>query len=245
MFHNNILPKLLLKKDNINNYQTFNLDLTHKQKKILNEINFKSNKEAYLTLNGLYGYDKLITSTLSHVLIDNNSNNKLKKIIKSIIKEFIQLNNKNSALIHLRLSNDTKNYDLSRWHQDGSYGQQKCQFKLISSLKGPSTLILPFDEIIKKKSNEFIDESNKIGLEKGFNSKEYIRADNSYRKYMDKFSKNKLIGNYDSVYTSVNSYYATYHSEPPIHEPRIVLAVLPLNKDELKKCKQKTKITFY
>lgn len=41
-----MLPKLLIK--NINNYQTFNLDLTIKLIKILNNINFKLYKSLVL-----------------------------------------------------------------------------------------------------------------------------------------------------------------------------------------------------
>ena len=50
--------------------------------------------------------------------------------------------------------------------------------------------------------------------------------------------------NYDSAYTYVHEYgkYATLHSEPDNTEDRIFLAVMPNSQENIKKCKQETKL---
>ena len=249
-----MLLSKIKKEKQINKFQTFNLDLSAEDRLLLD--NLKVNKESILTLRGLYGYDKYIDESLKYSFnIQESKRIRIKNIIKNIIHEFLTKTKQESALIHLRIRKPHDEFKIPRWHQDqGVYfkGQKKYNIKLLTTLKGKSTLISRWNkEAIDEQDKVFKlieqkkDNLNKTPSKKWLNSYESYQESKleSLRVNLSKIIKHEPI-NYDSAYSYVNGKYATLHSEPDITEDRIFLAVMPNSRENIKKCNMKTKIIY-
>ena len=248
-----MLLSKIKKEKQINKFQTFNLDLSAEDRLLLD--NLKVNKESILTLRGLYGYDKYIDESLKYSFnIQESKRIRIKNIIKNIIHEFLTKTKQESALIHLRISKPHDGFKVPNWHQDGFYfkGQKKYNIKLLTTLKGKSTLISRWNkEAIDEQDKVFKlieqkkDNLNKTPSKKWLNSYESYQESKleSLRVNLSKIIKHEPI-NYDSAYSYVNGKYATLHSEPDITEDRIFLAVMPNSRENIKKCNMKTKIIY-
>ncbi len=242
------------KEKQINKFQTFNLDLSAEDRILLNDL--KVNRESYLTLRGLYGYNKYIDESLRHSFnIDDIKRIRVKNIIKNIINEFLTKTKQESALIHLRIRKPNDQFKIPRWHQDGSYfkGQKKYNIKLLTTLKGKSTLVSRWNKeaideeqkvwkLIEEKRDNHIKASSNNWMRK-FDKWDAYRSTKlkSLRIKLSKILKHEPL-NYDSAYSFVNGKYSTLHSEPDITEDRIFLAILPNSWENIKKCKQDTKL---
>ena len=248
-----MLLSKIKKEKQINKFQTFNLDLSAEDRLLLD--NLKVNKESILTLRGLYGYDKYIDESLKYSFnIQESKRIRIKNIIKNIIHEFLTKTKQESALIHLRIFKPHDGFKVPNWHQDGFYfkGQKKYNIKLLTTLKGKSTLISRWNkEAIDEQDKVFKlieqkkDNLNKTPSKKWLNSYESYQESKleSLRVNLSKIIKHEPI-NYDSAYSYVNGKYATLHSEPDITEDRIFLAVMPNSRENIKKCNMKTKIIY-
>ena len=250
-----LLSKIKTEKQ-INKFQTFNLNLSAEDRLLLDNLKVKG--QSNLTLRGLYGYDKYIDKSLKHSFnIEESKRIRIKNIIKNIINEFLSKTKQESALIHLRISKPNDEYKIPRWHQDGSYfkGQKKYNIKLLTSLKGNSTLVSRWN----KKAIDEQDKIFKLIEQKEANvnkvpSNKWLNCYDNYESYREskleslRVNLSKIIKhepvNYDSVYSYVNGKYATLHSEPNITEDRIFLAVMPNSRENIKKCNMKTKIRY-
>ena len=214
-----MLLSKIKKEKKINKFQTFNLDLSAEDRLLLD--NLKVNRESFLTLRGLYGYDKYLDKSLKYSFnITESKRIRIKNIIKNIINEFLTKTKQESALIHLRISKPHDRYKIPRWHQDGSYfkGQKKYKIKLLTTLKGKSTLISRWNK-------EAIDEEEKVWKlieEKSPNGNNWLHKFDKWDMYrstklkslrikLSKIIKHEPV-NYDSVYSYVNGKYSTLHS---------------------------------
>ena len=251
-----MLLSKIKKEKQINKFQTFNLDLSAEDRLLLD--NLKVNKESILTLRGLYGYDKYIDESLKYSFnIQESKRIRIKNIIKNIIHEFLTKTKQESALIHLRIFKPHDGFKVPNWHQDGFYfkGQKKYNIKLLTTLKGKSTLISRWNKeaideqekvwkLIKEKDANYMKLSSNNRLRK-FDKWNSYRSTKlkSLRIKLSKIIKHEPL-NYDSAYTYVHEYgkYATLHSEPDNTEDRIFLAVMPNSQENIKKCKQETKL---
>lgn len=217
----------------------FNIKLDEKDRHILNETIVI--KPSDLTLSGIYGYDIMIEKALKYSTnLKKEKLNRIKEIIKNIIKEFINMNKKNNALVHLRFSTPTDSFKEPRWHTDGRYyiKQKKNSRKLVTTLLGKPTMISEDKKFYKMKENFFLELRNTSNIE----DKKKIR-----KKWRTIFAKNMkpIKGSYDSAYTYVNSDYGTIHSEPNMDHMRIFLAVMPENTDVIKTSKFGQKKTVF
>lgn len=235
-----ILSKISKKNSSkkINKHQTFKLNLSENERLFLQNLTVK--KPISLTLNGLYKYDKLIEETIQRGISGTKTqHNHLKTLIKKIIQEFLELTGKNSALIHLRIRKKNNLFKIPRWHQDDRYfpGQLESSIKLVSTLKGPPTLISTWNQRAIDTIEKFYKKSSQVPV----GTKEWKELDLKERQQVSEILTPE-IGDYDSSYTYVHGKYATFHSEPDINEDRIFLAILPADKEDLKKCRQKTRV---
>lgn len=217
----------------------FNIKLDEKDKLILNETIVT--KSSDLTLVDIYGHDIMIEKALKYSTnLKKEKLNRIKEIIKNIIKEFININKKNNALVHLRFSTPTDFFKEPRWHTDGRYyiKQKKNSRKLVTTLLGKPTMISEDKKFYKMKDNFFLELRNTSNIE----DKKKIR-----KKWRTIFAKNMkpIKGSYDSAYTYVNSDYGTIHSEPNMDHMRIFLAVMPENTDVIKTSKFGQKKTVF
>ena len=217
----------------------FNIKLDEKDKNILNKIIIT--KHSNLTLAGIYGYDIMIEKALKYSTNLSNTNLiRIKEIIKNIIKEFITMNKKNNALVHLRFSLPTYFYKEPRWHIDGRYylNQKRNSRKLVTTLLGKPTMISEDKKFYKLREKYLLEYRNTTDV---------IQKEKIRKKWRTIYAKHikPIKGNYDSAYTYINSEYDTIHSEPYIDHMRIFLAVLPENTDIIKSSKNgQTKTIF-
>ena len=252
-----MLLSKIKKEKQINKFQTFNLNLSAEDRLLLDNLKVKG--QSNLTLRGLYGYDKYIDKSLKYSFnIEESKRIRIKNIIKNIINEFLTKTKQESALIHLRIRKPNDQFKIPRWHQDqGVYfkGQKNYNIKLVTTLKGKSTLISRWNKegideqervwkLIKEKDSNYMKLSSNNRLQK-FDKWDTYRSIKlkSLRIKLSKILKPEPI-NYDSAYSYVHKYgkYATIHSEPDITEDRIFLAVMPNSWENIKKCKQETKL---
>ena len=142
------------------------------------------------------------------------------KLIEKLVNEFILAFEKETAWVTIRSSVATSSWDLPRWHSDGYYYSPYSgdQYKLAIALKGPSTLFYPLpDELRDKfKSLQFNPENREAIAQMLDVSKAIFAA----REQGIIF----IVGTYD---------HGAVHSEPPIHEERLFLSVVPGNKSEI------------
>jgi hypothetical protein len=245
------------KQNNINKFQKFNLNLSNEDKLLLNKLKIKKNINSgvSLTLKTLYKYDKLIDETLLKSLnINQKQRLKLKNLIKKIITEFLIKTKQESALIHLRITKVNNDFKIPRWHQDGSYfqGQKLYNIKLLTTLKGPPTLISKWNNKAYMEENKYFQliEKKRMELNKSKSKLKSINI-NEFEEKQRIILRKKLskllqpINHSDSAYSYVNGKYATYHSEPYVQEDRIFLAIMPNSLENIKKCRQKTKLNIY
>ena len=218
----------------------FNIKLDEKDKLILNETIVT--KDSDLTLVDIYEHDIMIEKALKYSTnLKKEKLNRIKEIIKNIIKEFININKKNNALVHLRFSTPTNSFKEPRWHTDGRYyiKQKKNSRKLVTTLLGKPTMISEDKKFYKIKDKYLLELRNTSNIEE----KKKIR-----KKWRTIFAKNMkpIKGNYDSAYTFINSDYGTIHSEPNIDHMRIFLAVMPEDTEVIKTSKiGQNKTVFY
>ena len=124
-------------------------------------------------------------------------------------------------------------YDIHRWHIDGRYyNNESIQYKFILSLKGPSTLIINPNNKIRKKFLQILDKDN---------DRINIRLERNKIVKNESIIKVKTLIN-GVITMSNNSNLATIHSEPPIHEDRIFISILPMTIDEIDQLKLRWEI---
>lgn len=225
-----MIPSIKLNKNNLKNnqYQTFDLKLSKAQSTTLEKIKVK--KDINLTLNGLYSWDSKISKFLKEAIHEDID--KIKTIIKSLVREMMMITKKDSALIHIRASKKTSYFDVPRWHQDGNYfGNNEALIKMVTTLKGDSTLVRKYTKDTIRHINEYNDKLSKLYKDQsnGLDKKELrLRKELS-----DKLGPTGEESKSSIVYY-VNHQYGAIHSEPKIKQDRLFLAMLPASKKDLK-----------
>ena len=218
-------------------YKIIKLNIDDNIINILNEINININN-----IFDYFGESKLLDSNkLKDFLINIGNNNikdinQLTKFIKKLLLKICNKFNKNFCWLTIRISKNKKifkenkllDYDIPRWHIDGKYyNSESIQYKFILTLKGPSTLIINPNNKIRNKFLQILDKDNDII---------------NVRLERNKIVKNESIIKVKTLINGVitmsnNSNLATIHSEPPIHEDRIFISILPMTIDEIDQLK--------
>ena len=190
--------------------------------------------------------------------IDEDIDLVLRKVLETS-KSFISATGKETAWITLRTSRQHSRFDIPRWHLDGRYfGKIKVPtLKLVSTLKGPSTLLsnsdqkdirkiicdLNYDDEIRKMTQELkeIGKSDVKKLKMLRKSLEEYRLKNRKKimKILNKESIVKMKSGDAAIYTTNNSEFGCIHSEPKITEDRIFFSVLPCTFEEMKELKMR------
>lgn len=140
--------------------------------------------------------------------------------LTEIAKEVIEASGKETAWICLRSFTPISQFDIPRWHVDGPYyapdGPKDLLFKFVVTLIGPSTLFYPLPLDLRKTTGKAVHN----------------------RQYMKNFCKREKIvsphlgegtvfrwGQYIEL--------TALHSEPPIHENRLFLSIVPSTEMQL------------
>jgi hypothetical protein len=177
--------------------------------------------------------------------LGNNSKEdvaRLTKVIQEIVNSVCGGYSRKHAWVSIRATKPTHEYDTARWHTDGNFFMDprslaRQQSNFITALKGAGTLMIdphPSKEVLDKIQKlwqnlylEFKDELKKR------NPANYFKKQNSqeFRKEFEKIladeQKKQLTNDEGLVFMVGNLETALVHSEPPKHEDRIFLKILP------------------
>ena len=212
-------------------YKIIKLNIDDKIMTILNEININIDN-----VFNYFGESKILDSNKLKDFLINIGNNNIKDInqltqfIKKLVLKICNKFNNKFCWLTIRISKNKDDklldYDIPRWHIDGRYyNSESIQYKFILTLKGPSTLIINPNNKIRKTFLQFFDNdiiNTRLGRNKIVKNESIIKV---------KTLINGLIT------MSNNSNLATIHSEPPIHEDRIFISILPMTLDEINQLK--------
>ena len=168
-------------------------------------------------------------------------------ILSKIVFPFIDAANTSFGWLTIRTSLPNDQYDIPRWHCDGIYYESnEVQYKMVTTLLGPST-------IYKENSVELKDIYNKINKEKQskINIKDMndiLTIDKEYRPILDSAFNNNghktiTAENYDVIVFVVGDIdRCLIHSEPPINEKRLFLSIVVGTKNQIEDLSNRWKV---
>jgi hypothetical protein len=214
--------------------QVFRLNYTKEQKYCF--ANFDIKKRA------TYSHFGSITNLdASEFLADIGNNSPvsiaiLADSIKQLALEVCKGYNKKHAWIDIRITLPSKMFDIPRWHMDGKFftspeDNELLQTKFITSLKGPGTIMINATKTEKQKYNDLMKDDSIIN-----------RQGDAFRKKTNEIFKNRKVHqltNNQGLIFVVGRESALVHSEPPIHEKRIFVSVLPGTERQIEQLKMR------
>ena len=231
---NNSSQNLLLSvKDK--SFASFNLGLSHDEIQKLQNLTI--NKRS--SMNN-YGHFDTLESEIVGLLrsLGNNEEDAqvASKIIYNIIIHDVSLCDCQTAWVLLRAFVPNELYDVPRWHTDGVYyrSEGNCCYKLVYALQGPSTLFLELPDQIR---TDFFKIQNKTFA--GMTSaeiKSLSRRQLDDLRLGDRIKLAELVAdfyvheapaNVGTIFATGNPVRAAIHSEPPIHENRLFMSIVP------------------
>jgi len=153
------------------------------------------------------------------------------EIVDRLVKKAIAGFGSEAAWITIRASLPTDEFDTPRWHMDSWFFKEKEeQLKAVFTLKGSTTLLYRADQDQREQINE-IELATMDPMESRKRRMAILdasKAETTPAGCFTVMAASNAAGNID---------HATVHSEPPIHEPRIFLSVLPGTKAEIAELK--------
>lgn len=168
--------------------------------------------------------DHLINELDGFVKSLNKNNANLSKLISILINKLVNdivLGfQKETAWVTIRSSIATNLWDSPRWHTDGYYYSPYigAQYKVSFTLKGPASLFYPLPYDLRQKFNSLqFDPENREKIANMLETSQAISA---------------IAQRQGTIYI-VGTNYAAVHSEPPIHEERLFLSIVPGSKSEI------------
>ncbi len=181
----------------------------------------------------------------------------IESVIKKITKKVLGGFNRDNCWISVRASKPNNNFDIPRWHYDGTYFKNiSSQAKFAMVLKGPGTLVIKksskvetaYEKIKNQFREEYLDQFKKIKPQT-FDEDVQIqmKLQDKYRpiyaKAMSKFKIRQLDNDQGIVFWGGNDHHiSALHSEPKIDEPRLFISILPGSKENIMEWKNKTNV---
>jgi hypothetical protein len=169
--------------------------------------------------------------------LGNNTEKDVKNmasIMKEIAHNVADAYCRKHVWILIRATRFTKEYDIPRWHMDGNYfrnekSMKRQQSKFLTIFKGAGTLMID-----PQPSKESMDKYNSVWLElrgKSGDEQHKIQTSSEFRRKLDKALENenkKQLKNTEGLVFMVgNKTVALVHSEPPKHEDRLFISIVP------------------
>lgn len=222
----------------------FKLHYTLEQKKCFANFNITNSlyKDFYGKVSD-FNPEKFINQ------IGNNSiqsvqimSNTMQKLAEQVCDGY----NVDHCWISIRVSLPNKQYDIPRWHMDGSFftstpeDRQQLQSKFVTVLCGDGTLLLNATKSDRiKYSKYWNDEIRNAG-------KDYsIQITEKFREGIANILKHRKIhqikNNEGLIFIVGNKDKALIHSEPPIKHNRIFISILPGTERQIKEREKQVK----
>lgn len=208
----------------------YDLQLSDDEIKILKSLKINT-IEAYSNYDNLKNLGSEVIAFLKSLNKENEATAEAaSQTIVRIVNDIVQASGQETAWVTVRSFIPMSEYDLPRWHTDGYYYEPRTgnPYKFALTLKGAPTLFyrLPANERVAFSALQ----------RKGTAENEYNRqalAD------LLGFSPEaiSIARPTQGVVFIVGSDIAAVHSEPPIHEERLFLSILPGSKAQIKEWK--------
>lgn len=209
----------------------YDLQLSNQEIKILKSLKINSTEE-YNNYGNLKDLESGVSSFLKSLNKENDiTAEAVSQIIVRIVNDIVQASGQETAWVAVRSSTPTSAWDVPRWHQDGYYYEPRTgnPYKFAITLKGPATLFYKLPSDLKEK---FLTLTRK-GTEKNGHNREALAT------LLKPFKKAISIPQpYQGAIFVVGSDNAAVHSEPPIHEERLFLSILPGSREQIKEWKE-------
>lgn len=153
------------------------------------------------------------------------------QIIVRIVNDIVQASGQETAWVAIRSFIPMSEYDVPRWHTDGYYYEPRTgnPYKFALALKGAPTLFyrLPVSE-----RDAFTTVQRKGTEENGYNRQALADLLGRSPEALSIARPNQ------GAIFIVGSDNAAVHSEPPIHEERLFISILPGSKAQIKEWKE-------
>lgn len=210
----------------------FDLGLTAAEKQQIIAIKTKPHKcyDNYGDLKTLVVDLTIYFETLGN---DYNSSYKAAKAIHRIVKKMKEDLKAESFWLTMRLPDKSDMYDIPRWHIDGFYYPpfKGRVTKIVFTLKGPSTL---FYNILPEKRGTYNEISYRPAKDKSdYSYGNTMEGRKELAKLVDHAKVHQPSLQTGTVYLVGDTDTAAIHSEPPIHEDRIFVSILPGAKEQI------------
>lgn len=253
---NNDIKKALdsLLNSNSKWYSVARIGLTNDDEKIFKNIKIMEKTYSFYGIISKIEQEKYISDFIKSMDNTDEHSNKVANIILSkLVIPFLNACKMNSCWITIRATEPTDYFDIHRWHCDGYYYKpeemsngNKNSFKIITSLRGPGTLFKKENNDIKNlmyeledkmllELNNLLTDVNRTDMNK---IKEIQRkTQNKYKseisQALDKFPTEQTTFNEALIFISGNKERCLIHSEPPMHEDRLFISIVPGNYDDI------------
>ncbi len=220
----------------------FDLGLTEENKQFLQDLNVGSQK-SYDNFGHLEDTEQEHVEFFKSMGNDQDQAQSAATIISNMIRSSLQKLEAETAWISIRAFKSDDAYNVPRWHTDGYYylPYSGSQRKVATALKGPGTLFCKVSEDVRAKIDQIQSEPFR-----GLTEKEVKSLTKAELEAMTKRSRMKLaelLENHPIVQLPAgegmlwivgDQHLAAVHSEPPIHEDRLFISILPGTHDQIK-----------
>ena len=219
-------------------YKIFSIKYNKIMKEVINRLDIK-NDSVFKHFGAIKEMQNL--NLFLSELGDNTPNDikQTEKIIISIIKKVLKGYKKTHFWIDIRVTLPNSNYDIPRWHKDGTFfSTETHSSKFVTVLKGPGTLLIKGTKKINQIYNEILIEKRKE-----YNKNQQL-IENKYRPIIaTKLTNEKIVklkNTQGVIFFAGNpNDIAALHSEPPNDAPRLFISILPSTETNIKELKQR------
>lgn len=235
----NSFENLISQLNSQNPFIIFDLNFDKNETTCLLELNINTTSEY-----NNYGNLENLDSGIKDFIFSLGNNLEKSEFASSIITKLIHnlsfAAKKGSACVFMKSALPNDLFDMPRWHIDGRFFSLKSdslQYKIVTTLKGDSTLFYPVDDKAREEFNA-IHTNNLNSIRNQDGSVEYeklLRVSEENRKVLaSKLDLANAISNQEgqAAIFVVGSDFAAIHSEPAIKSPRLFLSILPATKEE-------------
>lgn len=190
----------------------FDLNLTEKEKQTLKRARV-TNTTTYETFGKIDQLQEEVNHFFQAQGNDTQLSQSIAPILERLVRETLLGVSEESAWVCLRASTPNQLFDIPRWHTDGNFysNSSKIPYKIVITLKGASTLFCSLPPKLRKKFNAMqSDQNSRLKM---------VELIQPIGTTSPKFGQGCIF--------VVGTEYAAVHSEPPIHNERLFLSILP------------------
>ncbi len=209
-------------------FAEFPITIPTKEKHILNHI--KVVNDFYNNYGNLEHFKAETSSFFESMGNDKEVSYSVACTIDKVVNDVIQAAHKETAWVSIRAFTRDKEYDVPRWHTDGYYFKpfKGLVHKIVFTLKGPATLFYDMPEDVKRKFYKI--GTSLRGHPKG--REQIARLVDASKIYQPKLYSGV-------IFIAGDKNAAAVHSEPPIHEDRLFISIVPGSKEQIQEWQEK------